>query len=126
MEIINELDIKVIIFLSALLGSILTFSLKYFNVRYLSKSHLERENKSKLLDWASTAAIEDFKQDRKKLDKDKQQSMTSYIAFYHSFFGILEKKGKITDEEFIELNQYADRISNLAKQFGEHRNTQKK
>lgn len=121
MESINTMDIKVIIFLSALFGSIITFSLKYFHVRYSSKSHLERENKSKLLDWASKAAVEDFKEDRKKLAKDKQQSMTSYIAFYHSFFGILERKGKITDEEFTELNQYADRISNLAKTFREQR-----
>ena len=125
MEFMNAMDIKVIIFLSALLCSILTFSLKYFHVRYSSRSHLERENKSKLLDWASNAAIEDFKQDRKKLDKDKQQSMTSYIAFYHSFFEILEKRGKITDEEFTELNRYADRISNLAKKFREHRNVKK-
>lgn len=122
MNFIENIDIKVAIFLATLFGSLITFSLRYFYIRHISKSNLERENKSKLLDWASSAAVEDFKQDRKKLTKEMQESMTSYIAFYHAFFEILEKKGRITDEEFIELNQYADRISDLAKKFRKERN----
>ena len=116
MDIFN--DSKILLYIITSISVTLNIIFAYLTTRYASKTHAQVENKSKLLEWASISALEDFKQDRQH-KIDSTQSMTSYIAFYYSFFNALEKNDKITEEEFIALQVYSDEISKIASNFRE-------
>lgn len=113
-------DSKILLYILTLISIAINIVFAYLSTRYSYQSHAKTENKSKLLEWASVSALEDFKQDRTN-QSNSVQSMTSYIAFYYSFFNILEKNGKITEEEFILLQKYSDKISDIASEFRDKR-----
>ena len=109
----DTIDNKTLLYIIGSISIILNLVLGYLTTRYSEKAKARTENKSKLLEWASKAAIEDFKQDREH-KTEKNNSMSSYVSFYYSFFHILEKNGKITEEEFIAISEHAHKISSAA------------
>jgi hypothetical protein len=109
-------DSKLLLYIITLISVSINIVFAYLSTRYAYQSHAKTENKSKLLEWASAAALEDFKQDRTH-QSDSVQSMTSYIAFYYSFFNSLEENGQISEKEFILLQKYSDKISYIASEF---------
>ncbi len=112
----DTFDSKTLLYVISSVSVTLNVVFAYFTTRYSEKIKAKADNKSKLLEWASKAAIEDFKQDRNH-ESEKTQSMSSYVSFYYSFFHILEKNGKITQEEFIAINEHSDMISTTANKF---------
>jgi len=113
-------DSKILVYILTAISVAINIVFAYLSTRYAYQSRAKTENKSKLLEWASLSALEDFKQDRTN-QSDSLQSMTSYIAFYYSFFNALEKNGQISEEEFIFLQKYSDKLSHIASEFRDKR-----